>query len=374
MQTEWKLNRAEAKKAYHDQIKLQYDEAKSVAAEKEEAVKAASVSEIARISKAKHILLDRRAAMTIKTDALAQVEQELQAAANRAKASSEEEGEATRGDIRDLTEHIHTLEARILEAKEEAAYENVNATEFADRSRTAKKEYQEMMQRESRLRSQISSSDKTMKEAQAKKVQAETVAKLAEVGAEGAVAMAAHDASEADEAHQLVENRTRDDLWRLRELEEDINGVVNETVDSARATYNASMYATLYGGEAKNVDELSDAKLRHAEEKEERADKLLKSVDALAAMAKTAAEIAQADNIRHHAEEVADESKSSSSPEEPVEVEVIAPPAPANEVDKDHKEVPMAKGSLHGLPIPGLGYLERDDPGTGKFLDAGIHV
>jgi|SaaInl85LU_5_DNA_1037374.scaffolds.fasta_scaffold72620_2 neutral trehalase len=55
-----------------------------------------------------------------------------------------------------------------------------------------------------------------MKEAQAKKVEAETKAKLSEVAAEGAVDMAKHDTFEADEAQELVQNRTRGDEEELK--------------------------------------------------------------------------------------------------------------------------------------------------------------
>jgi hypothetical protein len=46
--------------------------------------------------------------------------------------------------------------------------------------------------------------------------------------------------------------------------------VVSKTIDAAKATYKSSMKGTLYGGQAKNQDELSDAVLNSAEAKEER--------------------------------------------------------------------------------------------------------
>lgn len=56
----------------------------------------------------------------------------------------------------------------------------------------------------------------------------------------------------------------------VQALEEQIDGVVGKTIDAAKATYRSSMKGTLYGGQAKNQDELSDAVLNSAEAKEER--------------------------------------------------------------------------------------------------------
>ena len=112
------------------------------------------------MSKAKHTLLDKRLAMTIKTNALVDVEKELAAASMRAEASAEARGTETRLEMHDLQDEIQNLEARILEDKAEAAGAKVNATEFADESRTAKKKFDNIMHLEHQLRSKIINAEK----------------------------------------------------------------------------------------------------------------------------------------------------------------------------------------------------------------------
>jgi len=366
---EEKVEKMSERHAHHHEIMFKHREADRLAGEKESEEKARSVKETARMSAAASVLVDKKVANAVKTRALADVQGELQRAAEEAREDSLAELSRTREEVRNITWRIRQLERDIYHAKGETADAKVVAAKYTDLSRTAKQRYDKVTELEHKLETQIDQAESSLSRARAKKVEEETEAKLANVTAEGDTVLAEHQAKEAEEAEGSVEGRVAADHAQEEALEWEGEGYVNKTVSLATGMYNASMYAFLYRGEARNKDEMSDAVLRHAEQKEQRADKLLKSVDALAALAKTAAEMARAHQIKDEARRVASGGGGEGAPAP--KTGSFAPP-PGATAAKEEPSPPVS--SVHGLPIPGLGYLERDDKGTGKFLDAGINV
>mmetsp|Transcript_47537 Transcript_47537/g.115760 ORF Transcript_47537/g.115760 Transcript_47537/m.115760 type:complete len:653 (-) Transcript_47537:3140-5098(-) len=352
---------AAGKRAYEHQVAAQHEQAHRLAMERSAQLRARATKDISRMEAHSQKFVDRKDTQTIKTEAQSDIQVELENAAKKATASAEQEEQETKASVAQLEKDTDAEEGKILAAKADINDNKVLETTYSDRLREAKKEGKELRRREKELMDKINADETIVQGASAKETQADTQAQLAQINAEAEQAAAAHKMQEAEDAEAEGAKKVEEDKAAKDENESLRADLLKEELDAIKQKLDMQSVAMKATGEAHIEDEMSDLILHTAEDKKERADKLLKSVDSLAALAKEAAEMARADQIRAQAARVAD----SLRPKQPIQVNVIAHKPRERQIRRE--PAPFV------LPTIGNPY-EQGDEGKDHMTAAGIKV
>mmetsp|Transcript_14839 Transcript_14839/g.34854 ORF Transcript_14839/g.34854 Transcript_14839/m.34854 type:complete len:616 (-) Transcript_14839:111-1958(-) len=302
---EWEQREHDHKKdmLVSDDLKVeqQRKKADASAGEKAARMEEAAEDEVARMKARAESTITARNAQTIKVKSMAKVEESLKAAAEAAAEAAVHEKEEVEKRIAVLKEEMEAEEEKIQGAKSDASDAEVSANDYWERMRATKDQYEKIEALLKETEEKTKRANHLVETADAKAAQVETEAKMSEMVAEAEANEAAKHSEEAEKVQGEAEEKIEANEKAIEEHKAKWEELLNEAMEDEGTKMGADSEAGLNMGRAEMVNEHSEEQLKAAEKKKADAQHLLESVNALADLAKQAAQIAAAEKIKAQA-------------------------------------------------------------------------